>query len=59
MKSKTKRLLFVIAIVVVGVSLGLILNKFIPCKDYMTPLFVVLAIHIYLSDMFEKNKRKS
>ena len=58
MGDKTKRLLFVIVIVVGGVSLGLILNKFFPCRDYMTPLFIVLAIQIYLSDMFEKNKRK-
>ena len=58
MGDKTNRLLFVIVIVVVGVSLGIILNKFIPCQDYMTPLFIVLAIHIYLEDMFEKNKRK-
>ena len=52
------KILFVFALVITGVSLGFILNMFIPCKDYMTPLFVVLAIHIYLTDMSEKNKVK-
>ena len=61
MRDKTKNLLFVIVLGVVGVSLALILNKFFPCIDYITPLFVVLAIQaiqIYLSNMSEKNKRK-
>ena len=48
----------VTAIIVVGIGLGLLLNHFIPCKDYTTPLFIVLAIHIYLEDMFEKERMK-
>ena len=40
-------------------SAGLLLDHFIPCKDYTTPLFIVLAIHIYLEDMFEKERMKN
>ena len=58
MARRTKDILFVTAIIVGGIGLGLVLNHFIPCKDYMTPLFIVLAIHIYLEDMFEKERMK-
>ena len=46
--TRTKDILFITAIIVVGIGLGLLLNHFIPCKDYTTPLFIVLAIHIYI-----------
>ena len=53
-----KKILFITAIIAGGIGLGLVLNHFIPCKDYTTPLFIVLAIHIYLEDMFEKERMK-
>ena len=58
MSEKTKKLLFVISIIVVGISLGIVANHFFSCKDYMTPLFIVLAIHIYLEDMFKRERLK-
>ena len=58
MSEKTKKLLFVISIIVVGISLGIVAYHFFPCKDYMTPLFIVLAIHIYLEDMFKRERLK-
>ena len=58
MSEKTKNLLLVISIIVVGISLGIVANHFFPCKDYMTPLFIVLAIHIYLEDMFKRERSK-
>ena len=58
MSEKTKKLLFVISIIVVGISLGIVANHFFSCKDYMNPLFIVLAIHIYLEDMFKRERLK-
>ena len=57
-KNMMRRILFITAIIAGGIGLGLVLNHFIPCKDYTTPLFIVLAIHIYLEDMFEKERMK-
>ena len=54
-----RRILFITAIIAGGIGLGLVLNHFIPCKDYTTPLFIVLAIHIYLEDMFDKERMKN
>jgi hypothetical protein len=45
-------------IIVVGIGAGIIVDHFFPCEDYMTPLFIVLAIYIYLEDMFEKERKK-
>lgn len=56
---RIKDIIFVTAIIVGGIGLGLLLDHFIPCKDYTTPLFIVLAIHIYLKDMFEKERMKN
>ena len=53
-----RRILFITAIIAGGIGLGLVLNHFIPCKDYTTPLFIVLAIHIYLEDMFEEGENE-
>lgn len=59
MRNRTKDVLFIIAIIAGGIGLGLVLNHFIPCKDYTTPLLIVLAIHIYLEDMFKKERMKT
>ena len=56
--TRTKDILLNTDISVVGIGLGLLLQHFIPCKEYMTPLFIVWAIHIYLEDMFEKERMK-
>ena len=42
----------------IGIGLGVLAGSFFPGGDYMTPLFIVLAIHIYLEDMFEKERKK-
>ena len=59
MTTRIKNILFIIAIIVGGIGLGLVLNHFIPCNDYTTALFIVLAIHIYLEDMFDKERMKN
>ena len=46
MMKRTRDILFITAIIIGGIGLGLVLNHFIPCNDYTTPLFIVLAIHI-------------
>lgn len=58
MSEKFKKIIFVILIIVCGIGLGIVANHFFPCTDYMTPLFIVLAIYIYLEDMFEKERKK-
>lgn len=58
MSEKIKKIVFVILIIVCGIGAGIVVNHFFPCTDYMTPLFIVLAIHIYLEDMFEKERKK-
>jgi len=58
MSENFKKIIFVILIIVVGIGLGIVANHFFPCMDYMTPLFIVLAIYIYLEDMFEKERKK-
>jgi hypothetical protein len=60
MSDNFKRIVFIISIIVIGIGLGVLADSFFPGGDYMTPLFIVLAIHIYLEDMFEKeHKRKN
>ena len=58
MSENIKKILFIVAIIVVGICSGIVANHFFPCEDYMTPLFIVLAIYIYLEDMFEKERKK-
>ena len=59
MMKRTRDILFITAIIIGGIGLGLVLNHFIPCNDYTTPLFIVLAIHIYLEDLFDKERMKN
>ena len=58
MSENIKKILFIVAIIVIGIGAGIIVDHFFPCEDYMTPLFIVLAIYIYLEDMFEKARKK-
>lgn len=58
MSENIKKILFIVAIIVIGIGSGIVVNHFFPCEDYMTPLFIVLAIYIYLEDMFEKERKK-
>lgn len=58
MSENLKKIIFVVAIVVGGIGLGVLANHFFPCKDYMTPLFIVLAIYIYLEHMFAEERKK-
>ena len=58
MSENFKKIVFVVLIIVCGIGLGIVANHFFPCADYMTPLFIVLAIYIYLEDMFEKERKK-
>lgn len=58
MSETFKNIIFVVLIIVCGIGAGIIVDHFFPCEDYMTPLFIVLAIHIYLEDMFEKQRKK-
>lgn len=58
MDEKTKKILFFIFIILVSICLCLLLIKLFPAGDYITPLFIVLIIHIYLEDMFKNERNK-
>ena len=58
MSDNFKRIVFIISIIVIGIGLGVLADSFFLFVDYMTPLFIVLAIHIYLEDMFEKERKE-
>lgn len=58
MKDKLSKLLFVFSLIIGGIVIGYLLYKNVPLVDYSIPLFIVLAIHIYLEDMFEKERKK-
>lgn len=58
MSKNFKKIVFIVLIIVCGIGAGIVANHFFPCTDYMTPLFIVLAIYIYLEDMFEKERKK-
>lgn len=58
MSENFKNIVFVVLLIVCGIGLGIVAHHFFPCEDYMTPLFIVLAIHIYLEDMFKRERMK-
>lgn len=58
MKDKLSRLLIVFSLIIGGVVIGYLLYKNVPLVDYSIPLFIVLAIQIYLDDFRKRNNFK-
>ena len=59
MSDKAKRLLLFFSLIIGGLAIGIILHKFVPCKDYSIPLFIVLGINIYLDHSLKKYRKSN